>query len=188
MKDVTNPPAAVCAAEDLKTLAEQINTREEEGVRSLLEHARAQGEDLIRAKKVAGHGGWLKWLEKNIDVDPRTAQRYMLIADKYDTVSHLKTMRDAFRFLSEGAEAASTPPVHSDDLDRWLRFIQGQTLVIEVEKGGIGKMLEEPDKWDWKRVQESILPDLQTLHDRIGHYLKEIKEYASNEGTGDSTS
>jgi hypothetical protein len=185
MKEIFDPPAIVRGAEDLETLAQQINAREEQGVRALLEHARAQGEDLARAKKVAGHGKWLKWLEKNVSFDRRTATNYMLIAAKWETVSHLKKIRDALKLLSEGKEEPEQPPVYSEKLERWLRFVQGETLVIEVEEGGIGKMLEEPEKWDWTRVRESILPDLHTLRDRLNHYLEEIKKYATHEGNGD---
>lgn len=181
MKDLINPPAAVRQVEDLDVLAQQINEREEQGVRSLLEHARAQGDDLIRAKKgCGGHGKWLPWLQANVRFDRRTATRYMQIAGKWDTVSHLGSMREALSLLSQ-----DTPPEdtgHSDRLDRWLRLVQGESLAIEVECGGIGKMLSEPDKWDWPRVRDHILPDMETLQQRLSDYTKEIRNHVERNG------
>jgi Protein of unknown function (DUF3102) len=56
------------------------------------ERAVRVGKLLIEAKATVPHGGWIPWL-KEIGLSPRTAQRYMrlaeLPADKYDTVSHL---------------------------------------------------------------------------------------------------
>jgi hypothetical protein len=111
MKDIANPPAAVRAAEDLESLAQQINEREEQGVRSLLEHAKAQGEDLLRAKKRAGHGKWLKWVEANLSFSHDTAGRYMLIAEKWDEdkFRNVRNLSDAIRLLTAPAPP-STPP------------------------------------------------------------------------------
>ena len=38
------------------------------------------GKMLIEAKKIAGHGGWLPWLQHSFAWSERTAQNYMKIA------------------------------------------------------------------------------------------------------------
>jgi hypothetical protein len=69
---------------ELAELAEQINARHaqvEASLRAGLDHARAAGELLLEAKARCEHGQWLSWLQVNVSVHPRTAQRYLLIAD-----------------------------------------------------------------------------------------------------------
>jgi hypothetical protein len=58
--------------------------------------------------------------------------------------------------------------------------VQGQTLEIETQMGGIPKMLAEPEKWDWKRVNESILPDLKELNARISTYTQDIEAHTAS--------
>jgi hypothetical protein len=57
---------------------------------------RQSGKLLIEAKAALPHGKWLPWL-REIDISPRTAQRYMQLAqvpaDKYDTVAHFGIKR-----------------------------------------------------------------------------------------------
>jgi len=59
--------------------------------RTTIERAVHVGKLLIEAKATVKHGEWLPWL-KETGLTPRTAQRYMrlaeLPADKYATVSH----------------------------------------------------------------------------------------------------
>jgi hypothetical protein len=82
-------------------LAAQINA--EHGTtlfgkaREALEHARRAGELLLQAKGSLGHGEWLPWIEANCKFSSRTAQGYMRLAsrweslrDKSATVSHLE--------------------------------------------------------------------------------------------------
>lgn len=63
-----------------------------------IDHAKAAGEVLLKAKAQLEHGQFLAWLAANCEVSPRQAQRYMGVAQgkplpiraiKNDTVSHL---------------------------------------------------------------------------------------------------
>src|SRR5262249_54156883 len=119
-RELFEPPALVRPAEDLAVLAEQINAAHQAGegaTRKGLEHFRAAGDRLIKAKaqlkEDVGHGQWLKWIKKNLKFDRRTATNYMRIADKWETVSHSDNLRDALRLLTEDApddEASDDPP------------------------------------------------------------------------------
>src|SRR5262249_32403540 len=85
------PAAEGRPAEDLAELAAAINAEHgagEEASRRGLEHFRAAGEKLIRAKAACGHGRWLKWLEKNVRFGQSTAKNYMRLA-KSPTVGDL---------------------------------------------------------------------------------------------------
>jgi hypothetical protein len=100
-------PAIVRPAEDLATLAQEANRQHAAGVsatRKGVEHLRACGHALKKAKAQCGHGKWLEWLKDNVQFDRRTATRYMQLAeipeDKWDTVSHLG-LSEALRVLAE---------------------------------------------------------------------------------------
>jgi ParB family chromosome partitioning protein len=67
---------------------------------------------------------------------------------------------------------------HSDCLTKWLHFVSGQTFVIEIEMGGMPALLQEPQLWDWRDVEEYLIPQLEDLSERIDTYLKEIKHGA----------
>jgi hypothetical protein len=80
---VSTPPAIVRPAEDLAVLATQINASHEAGegaTRKGLEHFRAAGEALRKAKAACGHGKWLAWLKTNVRCSQQQASRYMRLA------------------------------------------------------------------------------------------------------------
>jgi N6-adenosine-specific RNA methylase IME4 len=54
---------------------------------------------LIEAKRVHAHGEWLPFLQR-AGMPARKAQRYMVLADKYDTVSYLGGQRAALEHLT----------------------------------------------------------------------------------------
>jgi hypothetical protein len=111
--DPFNPPGIVRPAEDLAALAAAANAAHVAGQaasRKSLEHFRAAGEALIKAKKRCGHGNWLAWLEANVEFDRRTASSYTRIATNWETVSHSEGLRDALRILTESAVETEPPP------------------------------------------------------------------------------
>jgi Protein of unknown function (DUF3102) len=62
-----------------------------------------RGQLLIEAKDQLEHGEWLPWLEDNFDMDERTAQRAMAVAEfasKYDNLSDLRLKKSALYELS----------------------------------------------------------------------------------------
>lgn len=70
----------------------ELHRRGDASQQEALTAYREAGAKLIEAKGLLGHGQWLPWLGE-IGIEPRTAQRYMRLAqipaDKYDTVTHL---------------------------------------------------------------------------------------------------
>jgi hypothetical protein len=97
--------ALVWPAEDLAALAAAINAAHqagEEATRRGLEHYRAAGEALIRAKRQCGHGRWLGWIERHLRFGERQARRYMALA-KSDVTSDLDAQ---WRIISGNAPPA----------------------------------------------------------------------------------
>ena len=104
---------------NLTTWAADINAAHADAVKhatSAIGYAKQAGELLLKVKQKLPHGAFGAWLEANVSVSARQAQRYIAVAEgkpvpirslssKYDTVSH----------LTEGAE-----PQIPEVLRKWL--------------------------------------------------------------------
>jgi hypothetical protein len=104
------------------TIADDINHHHDlAGLRAdeAVSHAIQAGKLLLEAKGALAHGQWLPWLDQNVRVTPRQAQRYMQVAQgrplpiralppKATSVSHLEV--DAPRLLPGEPPAASFIP------------------------------------------------------------------------------
>lgn len=85
------------------TIADEINSHTKQAIdraNEAMHHAIEAGKLLLEVKASLAHGQFGAWLEANVNVSPRQAQRYMAAAEgkpvpirslspKYDTVSHL---------------------------------------------------------------------------------------------------
>jgi Protein of unknown function (DUF3102) len=91
-------------AEDLRSDAERIRERITKSMSDLIEI----GRDLNAVKARLAHGQFLQWVEAEIGIHRRTAQRYMQVADLAEAKG------DMVSFLTPGAayrlSAKSTPP------------------------------------------------------------------------------
>lgn len=52
----------------------------------------------------AGHGKWLKWLEKNVRFSRMNANRYMRVANEWEKCNGALHLEDALRLLTDDAE------------------------------------------------------------------------------------
>lgn len=92
------PPAQKIGKSDIAT---QINAAHQQAIAhadKAIDFAKQAGDLLLVLKADLRHGEFLPWVENNLDVTPRQAQRYMAAAQgkplpisaiKYDMVSHL---------------------------------------------------------------------------------------------------
>jgi hypothetical protein len=55
---------------------------------------------------------------------------------------------------------------------------------LHAEDGDIEGLLAEPEEWDWKAVNDFILPSLQGFMKDIDHIYKEIKRHAAAQKRG----
>jgi hypothetical protein len=83
---------SIPAVARIRTLADEL---ENMGT-TVLKKAVEVGNLLSEAKEALPHGQWIPWLEKNVNFNARTAQRWMKVAEehaagrlKYDSVSYL---------------------------------------------------------------------------------------------------
>lgn len=105
----------------LDALAIRINEQQEQIEQAwgmTLELAKQAGEMLIEAKRLAGHGNWLPWLETHCRVSASMAEKYMKIAKGWDTLAAGNpeyvpnlSIRDAVKLLAKPrTPKAETPP------------------------------------------------------------------------------
>jgi ParB-like chromosome segregation protein Spo0J len=71
---------------------------------------------------------------------------------------------------------------HSYQVHMWLEFVMGEAHVIDVEQGGIQKLLEQEDGWDWVEVERSIYPRFQRVIEHLGRYQEAIRAAINKRG------
>ena len=94
----------------LATEIDQLHDECKEAQRTAAETARDCGRRLLEAKAIVPHGKWKKWLQENVQPSQRTAERYMLIARRWDDIqkaagakttrASILTIREALRLLT----------------------------------------------------------------------------------------
>ena len=103
----------------LRDLAARIAEEHEQvtnATRTALTHAITAGELLLEAKGPVGHGQWETWVKGVCKLPPRTASRYMLLAENRETIKTKSatvadlTVRAALRLLkSDRPKPAARP-------------------------------------------------------------------------------
>jgi len=90
------------------------------------------GRRLTECKRIAGHGNWLPWLEREFRWTDKTAERFMSVhalAGKFDNLSDLELPISGLYLLA----APSTPPEARDEIVE--RAKAGETIpVAEVKR------------------------------------------------------
>lgn len=153
-------PAIVRPSEDLESLAVAINA-EHEAVemtgRQTLEHAREAGEKLIQAKKLCGHGKWLKWVEKTLPFSDQTARNYMRVAAHWEEIKTALNLQEALRWLTDD-------PIEEDAVPEFVTLAEWNEASAKIRKQllaaeGKATFNEEGDRkgiewalWSWNPV------------------------------------
>lgn len=112
----SEPKTTDSANPTTRELAALINREHELGAgkaAQALQHWRAAGDYLLKAKASVGHGRWLPWVLANCNISARQARRYMELATgwaalsiKSDTVADL-TLTGALKLLAKPRSAAA---------------------------------------------------------------------------------
>lgn len=143
----------------LDALAIRINQQQEQIEQAwgmTLELAKQAGEMLIEAKRLAGHGNWLPWLETNCRVSASMAEKYMKIAKGWDTLAagnpeHVPNLsiRDAVKLLAkprsskvetpptidaEFSEVVAEPPPSKDPMSALVDQLEAEFLRIPFKE------------------------------------------------------
>jgi hypothetical protein len=149
MRRVIDPAAAVRPVEDLAELAATANREHAAGeadVRAGLEHFRAAGEALLKAKKRCGHGRWLPWLKANVKFSQQTASVYMRVAQDWDKLPAAGNLRDALRLLTEVADGREEERQRREETRRRAAAAGRQAGGEEIRTGDFREVLSDlPD-------------------------------------------
>jgi hypothetical protein len=143
----------------LPVLAEQICKAHAEvlaSARTTVERAVQLGKLLIEAKAAVPRGDWLPWLEKKTGLTPRTAQRYMRLAnlpeDDATRVSHLG-LKGALDAIAEPMDREETSqalmtynttvrPLTEEEYTRLKEDITKRGIITPVIVDATGKIVD----------------------------------------------
>jgi hypothetical protein len=101
----------------LEQLAARINAREEAAGKSTLEHARAQGLDLIEVRRRLGKRKFAPWLRNHFPYGKTTAYQYIKVAENWDAIGSTGErmgLKEAVRRIDSlvvGEEEGESKPV-----------------------------------------------------------------------------
>lgn len=110
---------------------EEITISVQMNMQDMVSRALALGMDLIEAKKVLGHGGFLPWLKK-IGITSSTAHNYMRVAEAINESGWAKGLT-----YSKVLALLNAPEKDREDLSR---------LASEISAGQLKKLIEERNK------------------------------------------
>jgi hypothetical protein len=114
------------------------------------------GELLVEQKEIVGHGFFTQWIENNLDITDRTAQKYMKLFQYHDKTELNSDLQDAYKQI-ETIEAQEK--LSKEELDR--------SIISEFRKTGI-----KPQGWTAKHEK--------AVRDTDAH-LENIKSQRSKE-------
>jgi hypothetical protein len=100
----SNPVSGIRVAAQLAEHAREIRALSRRAIGGILEIGRR----LVEAKALAGHGGWLSWLEREFGWSERTARNYMAAAERFKsaTIADLDIdLRALYRLASPSTPA-----------------------------------------------------------------------------------
>lgn len=125
-----------------------------------IQHAQAAGRLLLEVKAALPHGEFGKWLEQNITVSVRQAQRYIAVAEgKQVPIRALASKSDTVSHLTEGAEPQIpeelrdqlSEPVFSPTAGYWY------STQTEGAHWWLVPSLEHPDYFHVSKLQGEIV-------------------------------
>lgn len=118
-------------ASDINRACEQANDKADEAIG----FAKLAGTLLLEAKTALPHGDWLPWLEANIWVTPRQAQRYMQVAQGRPLPIRAVPRVSIFKPF-EDAPTPKTTPVSHLEVDAPRLFPGGPDAAEFVPEAG----------------------------------------------------
>ena len=80
-KQISKTTRLKALAREIKENIAKANAPFKEAFKRGLPWAITAGRKLIEAKKLVGHGHWMKWVEQNCEISQSTANEYMWAAN-----------------------------------------------------------------------------------------------------------
>jgi len=153
------------------TLAQKINVAHQHAIShadKAIEYARQAGELLLSVKNDLPHGDFIPWVECNVDVTPRQAQRYMAAAQgKVTPVRRLASKATHVSYLPND----STVRPFIQNLKIALKKLEGDFQKIYADHGGIHNAPK--DDATMLKVQNMLLSIENALHHALAKNRKQ---------------
>jgi hypothetical protein len=128
-------------------------------------HAIRCGEILFELKVRVGHGGWRTWIQRNLGVSMREAQRFMrcyLHRSKLDGCGSLREAMDRLASKEQRTDAASA------DLRHIEKGLVGPIRVVRRRLLNLTYRGESPELVE--RIIENLRSEVETLLEEIKHW------------------
>lgn len=122
------------------------------------------GQLLAEQKEYLGHGNWLPWLERNLDISDETARKYMKLYEYQDKTQLSWNLQEAYRQIET-----------LEEQERQSEQEKKRTLLAEYRRTGV-----KPDGWDQSldRVIEKDAENIKKQQERIEEAAQEREERA----------
>ena len=122
------------------------------------------GRDLVKAKKDIRHGYWIPWVETQVGLEERTAQRLMAFYNRDPEkrhVTHFKSVAEALRALPPAAKLKSAPAGTDEASARKATGTKSRTVAKDLAMvvARLEPILQEMSASESRRREE----DLQAL-------------------------
>ncbi|VTS01583.1 : DUF3102 [Gemmata massiliana] len=101
----------------LATLAKRINGRESQSREGQLQHAKEQGQDLLRSKHLVGHGNWERWVQENLEIGLTQVKAYMRFAKESSVTDDLESQWETWQRVqgnTKTSEIVENAPVEQN--------------------------------------------------------------------------
>jgi len=152
------------------------------------------GELLTEQKEFIGHGNFLSWVEDNIDINERTARRYMSLYSYRNKTDKLSDLSEAYQqietierqekqsneerkrsLIAEFRKTGKKPEGWNRDCD----YVIQKDKENEIRQSEYKKQFEQQRQENInKREQEKLTDDLftQTLNNASNQFIKQVTE------------
>ena len=123
--------------QDQFTLCEQEWRTTVEYAQGMLEHARAIGEKLLAAKKLAGHGHWKSWVAANLRFSIDKTERLMRLHKNWDRIKSapepILGIKEAIAYLAAPKKQAKQE--NGQRRETWRRGYRQQAGSQSCQRG-----------------------------------------------------
>lgn len=172
-----NPAPVLAVATEINRLHEQAKAQSVQS-RQALNGALAaawQAGHLLRSEKQRvrrrmGRGAWMLWLEANFSGTPRTAQRYMRLAQSVTDVTFMQGMSLRLAYARLGIATESKSPAKRPLAHRLPRHLVLTNKLIRALENQTGKAGPEQS--------EAYRRDLRVLYEKLRPWFEAVGPHA----------
>jgi hypothetical protein len=155
--------------------AELVETIEalKDGAMTALHAAVSIGGLLMEAKDVVEHGGWIPWVEEQLDFKPRQAQNYMKAWRNRDRMldGEVSSMAEGLRLLTEPEDAVEKTSLSLVEPKSELELLQDQVQRVVGSMHGFGDRAENILSGSSPRAGQHLITAMRAMLSQLVTWL-----------------